>query len=625
MTKLYKIIDDIYQEYSSQYANKLIEKSIMNTIILLVYKNHGIDIKSEFNFRRDSMLSSRILFQIENSIDKYILIDENIIPNVYEYIIYYRKKDKEKLSIYYTPKWIVEYIINNTLLFNKDNINIKDLKILEPSCGGGNFLIFIIEKLYYYYKEKTNFTNKEIINGIVKNNMYGIDMDSNVLEYCKHSLIIKIYKLTGELYNLNFNLINLNFLKEGKLDNINFDYIIGNPPYLENRKINKYYQKDYLKKKYKTAVGRFDIYSLFIEKSIKLLKNNGRIGYIIPGSFLTNNNFSELRGFILDSCFIEKVINLGEKIFKDVDMNMSIIIISRNSYKDLVFSKNISQSNYKKEKLYLKPYRKIKQQYYNELLNNVFDINSSDIIFKMRNRIFNQSKFKIKDYCDIIAGIATGNVRNKLLTTNPDINTKKVLEGKNIYKYNHNWNGLYIRNDRSLIDKTNGEYATFMREDFVYDQKILIRQTADKFICSYDEENFFILNTLYSLIIKNNNRQDIYVKFILALLNSSLLSCIYRSMTMEDGKLFPQIKIFHIKESPLKLVSISEQKVIVKIVDEILQSYKDTKIKFNLQKTYVENRMLRIDDLIYDIYEISNKERGEIERLNTSFQSNSEV
>lgn len=618
MVECYNVIDGIYKEYSFEYTNKTIENSIMNAIVLLVYKKHGIDNRNEFNNKSNRILNLKILLKIENSIYSYMLLNENFISNIYEYIIQYRKKDKEKLSIYYTPKWIVNYMINNILLFNEDNIDIETLKILEPSCGSGNFLISIIENLYLYYKENTEFTSKEIINRIIKNNIYGIDKDVNALKYCKYSLIIKIYKLTGEVYDLDFNLMNLDFLRKWRLDNMKFDYIIGNPPYLENRKINKYYQKDYLKNIYQTAVGRFDIYGLFIEKSIKLLKETGRIGYVTPGSILANNNFSKLREVILNNCSIEKIINLGEQIFEDVGMNMNIIIFKKSSYKDSVLSKNIAESDYKKEQLYLKPYRKIKQKYYNKLLNNIFDINSSDVIFKMRNRIFDESNFRIKDHCDVVAGIATGNIRSKLLTKKQDIDTKKVLEGKNIYKYNHKWQGLYIKNDRSLIDKKNGEYATFMREDLIYNKKILIRQTADRFICSYDEEDYFILNTLYSLIIKEDSQKYVSIKFLLALLNSSLFSLIYRSMTMENGKLFPQVKIFHVKESPFKLISLTDQKNIITIVDEILQVYEDEKVTFRAKKTCVENNLLKIDNLIYDIYEICNKERKEIEKLNTN-------
>ncbi|MBS4539224.1 N-6 DNA methylase [Clostridium sp. D2Q-11] len=615
MEKFYKVVDYIYKEYSYKYSIRNIEDSIMNSIILLVFKKHGIDYDSELNDKIQEMLGNEILSKIEMAIPQHLLVNDHIISNTYEYIIQYRKKDKEKLAVYYTSQWIIDYILDNTLIDYFINDNMENLKILEPSCGSGNFLISIVERLYFYYKENTNLTKREIIYRIINENIYGVDKDNNSLRYCKYSLILKIYKLTGEEYDLNLNLMNLDFLSKGKIDNIKFDFILGNPPYLENRKINKYYQKDYLKKIYQTAVGRFDIYALFIEKSLKILKQKGRVGYIVPSSILANNNFCKLREVILQNCSIEKIINLGDGIFNEVDMSMSMIIMKKTSLKGLIMTKNISHSKYKKEKLYLEPYRKINQNYYNQLLNNVFDINSSDVFFKMRNRIFKESNSKVKDYCNVVAGIATGNVRNKLLTRDQDVNAEKVLEGKNIHRYNHKWNGLYIRTDKSLIDKSKGEYATFMRKDLIYNKKILIRQTADKFICSYDEENYYILNTLYSLIIKDISRKDLSIKFILALLNSSLFSAIYRSITMEDGKLFPQVKIFHIKETPLRIIPYSDQEIIVRIVDEILQVYKEGNISSKGKELYINNKLSQIDHLIYDIYEVGNKERIEIKKI----------
>lgn len=615
MKKLYNIIDSIYEECSYRYSNKTIEKAIMDAIVLLLYKELRIEKLYIFDNEANKELSLLILPRIKNVIPKYALSNDYLISNIYEYVMDYRKKDKEKLAIYYTSKWIVDYILDNTLILNNRIIDIKRIKILEPSCGVGNFLIPIIERLFSYYKDNTNLNNKKIIYYIFKNNLYGIDKDPVALKYCRHTLFLKIFRLTGEIYDLEFNLFNIDFLNKGTIENNKFDFILGNPPYLENRKINKYYQKDYLKIKYQAAVGRFDIYALFIERSIKLLKEKGEIGYIIPASILANNNFSKLRQIILNNCNIERIVNLGDGIFDSVDMNMIVIIMSKSLNGRTILSKDISHSNYKKEQLYLTPYKKIKQAYYNELLNNVFDINSSDIFFKIRNRIFKESSYRIKDYCDVVAGVATGNIRSKLITKREDIDTKKVLEGKNVNRYHYHWKDLYIRTDKSLINKSNGEYATFMREDLVYNEKILIRQTADRFICAYDNQNYHLLNTLYSLVVKDNKKQELSIKFLLAILNSSLYSSIYRSLTMENGKLFPQVKIYHIKESPFNIIPYSQQKYIINIVDEIIESYNDQKANLSNKKLYIESKLSIIDNYIYDIYHISNRERMEIENL----------
>ncbi|RKD32440.1 TaqI-like C-terminal specificity domain-containing protein [Thermohalobacter berrensis] len=280
------------------------------------------------------------------------------------------------------------------------------------------------------------------------------------------------------------------------------------------------------------------------------------------------------------------------------------------------------------------------QKYYYNNLNYVFDIDSSETTFKLRERLFNNkyksNKYKrLDDVCEVVAGIATGNVRKKLLTFDKNVkNSKKVLRGKDVKKYYHSWSGLYVIDDKSIIDRQKGEYATFMRRKFIYNEKLLIRQTADRFICSYDNEEYYLLNTLYSLIIRENYKKDVHLKYILALLNSKFYNFLYRSIAREEGKIFPQIKIFHIQNSPIVIPSKKTQKQFVKMVNEIIdkknkihKTFSD-KIRYR-QQIDVERLYNSIDKLVYDLFNLLPKEIKEIERemgkSPIDYDSNNEV
>jgi type I restriction-modification system DNA methylase subunit len=629
MESIIEGIEKIYNLLEGKYKKDILEEAIMDRIVEIIW---------EYNmFSRNYLtdICSSLVKEIDYNTIRDILLAEipgqafkspNLLPVAYEYIMQKSSK-KKKYSIYYTPEWLIDYIVNKSFIFIKSSVDsIKNIKILEPSCGCGTFLIYIFDLLYELYKVRYKVSPKEAAKYILENTLYGVDIDEKAIKYCRYALLQKCLQETGEKYiDINMNLSTLDFTKDNDIDNIRFDLVIGNPPYLENRGINKYYNKAYLKVKYNTAVGRFDIYSIFIEKSVMLLKNNGILSFLLPGSLLSNNNFKVTRKFIIDNTCLYEITSLGDNIFRDVGMNMAIIILNKKQNiqnKHKVLCKNISLSNQKKTDLFSNNYKTVLQKYYNSLLNYVFDIDSSDLTFKIRENIYNSDYSHINDVCEVIAGIATGNIRNKLLTReNNEKTTRKVVEGKNVYNYYLQWTGLYIKDNKSLIDKEKGEYATFMRKEFIYNEKILIRQTADRFICAYDDQNYYLLNTLYSLIIREEYRNQVKLKYILALLNSKFYSFLYRSLIREKGKLFPQLKIFHVQYSPLIIPPKSVQNKFVKKVNYIISKYD----KLNSEKNIKEKEIYRlqidiealrnsIDYMVYKLFNLSFKEIQEVEK-----------
>ncbi|WP_034430152.1 HsdM family class I SAM-dependent methyltransferase, partial [Caldisalinibacter kiritimatiensis] len=494
MDLFYDAVGQILDLFKYKYDKKIIQSGIMDAYIVLIWKNHELShryLKELYNNDINTKDFQKIIYILQSKLSKKYFDDLYYIPTAYEFIIS-NDINKEKYSIYYTPKWIVKYMVANSVnAYIKTKKDLSSLKILEPSCGCGTFLLYVFDVLYEWYIQNTKLTKEHIVKEIMEKILYATDIDEVAVKYCKYMLMIKIMELLNkERFDINLNIYSYDYLKENNIDKIKFDVIIGNPPYLENRKINKYYDKEYLKSKYTTASGRFDIYSLFIEKALNMMKYEGKLSFIVPGSLLTNNNFILIRKILLDKTEIIEIIKLGDKIFNNVGMDMIIITVDKKKSINTNHEIQCKELHYNHEKdLYKKEYRYIPQKYYYNLLNYVFDIGSTNITFKMREKVYKSTQLYLNDRCEVIAGIATGNIRNKLLTRNEnDMNTKKVLEGKNVFSYYYQWGGLYIKDDKSLINRDKGEYATFMRKEFIYNEKILIRQTADRFICAYDDE-----------------------------------------------------------------------------------------------------------------------------------------
>lgn len=615
MEQLFKIIYEVIEK-KEEYDNfKNIEKEIMQALLVKISEYCNIKYisflllsKEDIDDIKNSEIYQR-LKDIENNIN---LQDENIIPIVYEFLNRGNYK-QESLSVYYTPLWLIEYIISNTL----PNLSYSDtIKILEPSCGCGMFITYLFDYLYKKFKIETEEDDLNIIKKITKI-IYGYDIDKEAIGYLKIVISFKIVKILKYLPKIKLNIYNLNYLLDNNINNEKFDFVVGNPPYLENRKINKYYNKDILKKAFRSAKGRFDIYSLFIEKSLMLLKEGGILSFVVPSSLLGNNNFTEIRKIILEKTKIVQITNLGSSIFDNVDNSMITIILKKEikcNDRHIIKCKNISSKRNKEIEIKCNDYRYIPQRFYEYNLNNVFDIDSDERVFNLREKLYRKYN-RLNDICEIVSGVATGNIRKKLLTNKKCRFAHKVLEGKNIEDYYNEWSGLYIIDDKSIIDRKNGEYATFMRKEFITNEKILIRQTADRFICTIDENGYYLLNTLYSLIIRKEYHKDVDIKYILALLNSKLYSFLYRSLIREKGKLFPQLKIFHVQYSPFLQISLNKQKEFINIVNNIINIKKNIKVNENISKVdklTLSNKITelknQIDNLVYEIFELCNRE-----------------
>jgi len=303
-------------------------------------------------------------------------------------------------GVYYTPKWVVNYITDSTvgeLIKNKKPDEIAKIRILDPACGSGSFLIGALDKLFKYHEryyserpnegkvgtlfpfllierdEDGNVTSRLSIETkarILRNNIYGVDIDPQAVEITMMSLYIKV--LEGEktlphnkeiLPSLSNNikcgnsLISFDFLEQQELidnearENINpfnwmskstgfgdimesgkFDVVIGNPPYVrsiwlrDNDPLSwKYYQE-----KYELAFKEFDIYMCFLEKGYHLLKEGGLLGFIMPNKWLHAKMGENARKFFLKNHAIHEIINFNAfQVFDEVT-TYTMLIFLRN-------------------------------------------------------------------------------------------------------------------------------------------------------------------------------------------------------------------------------------------------------------------------------------------------------
>jgi len=215
-----------------------------------------------------------------------------------------RKKRKEQ-GIYYTPKFIVDYIVKNTLGEKlKEARSISDLKkirVLDPACGSGSFLTKALETINDKYKDFNNPGDQHTKTEILLSNIYGVDLDSQATELAKLNLLLDALDKKEKLPELENIKVGNSLISgtEAELQKYfgknwkdkkpfnwkeefpevfkqgGFDVIIGNPPYIDSEIMTKENPefREYCSEKYNSAKGNWDIFCVFIEKSLNLLRD----------------------------------------------------------------------------------------------------------------------------------------------------------------------------------------------------------------------------------------------------------------------------------------------------------------------------------------------------------------
>jgi len=395
----------------------------------------------------------RFLGKIVNATSKRVTIEEK--PEV-----------RKAGGVYYTPQYIVNYIIDNTigkLIEGKAPKEIAKMRFADIACGSGSFLITVFDKLLDHHKKWYQANPKQaekdkcvFIDGawrltllqkqkILLNNIYGVDIDQQAVEVTQLSLYLKLLEdettatandtwvLFKEklLPNLSRNIVCGNSLigtgvfegnlfsydEEKKLKPMNFedvfsevmsnggfDAVVGNPPWIDIKGMNPI-EVDYYFSKYESTVNRMNIYVTFFESALKKLNKSGILGYIVPNSILYQSSYKNMRNLILQNFYLYKIVRLPDNTFKNVKAESVILTIGREKNIEcecLIYDRNETINIISDDNV--KEYKLLNQ---NSWLNHellTFDIFSNTVINNLLVKIV-KDKICLEEICDFSLGI----------------------------------------------------------------------------------------------------------------------------------------------------------------------------------------------------------------------------
>ena len=283
-------------------------------------------------------------------------------------------EDRRNLGAVYTPLWMARYIVDRSIEFahqpndreGSSSGNAEEpscLRILDPACGDGVFLQAALERVLLHC-DQTNGEQLQVSDRLtlVQNHVFGVDVDPQAVSAARRRLAQLVLqfdnaagsdleaKVASVAEQLSGNIVHANALLDAR-DAIHtgeslaidwpkhfpdawasggFDIVVGNPPYVNIRRISQTYDEQnrkYLKSTFKTATGNFDLYVLFMELTNRLLRPGGVAGLIVPNKLGTLKYARACREMLVRDTSLAQIADVSQAdVFRGTGVYPYIVI-----------------------------------------------------------------------------------------------------------------------------------------------------------------------------------------------------------------------------------------------------------------------------------------------------------
>jgi len=488
--RLYK--EDKYSKIIDSNILRFLNKITINKIDINKIKDTIISIMTSLD-ERNNIISDLIEIYRNSSADEYRkLIARHFIPT---------ESERQNNAEIPTPVKTVDNMLKTIDSFDV-SLWTKDIKVLEPCCGKGNFILGIFNK--FYENMKDSYEDKLVLcRKIIEENIYFCDLEENNVFICEELLKIHAESYAKDkLDNLKFNsyvgdTLKLNVSNVWQIDK--FDMIIGNPPYQEKNENGK------------SKHGKSNLWSKFILYSFKIMKNNGLLLFVTPTSWMngTVNCFDKM----INNQIHHLNVNECKKDFVGVGSQFSYYLIENTSiYKDT----------------------KVVCEYENEVYESCIRINENMKILPLllTPDVMNLTN-KLFDY-----GIENKFVRKDYIKSMPK-ETKKVFEDgfeNSIITYKKKTGDLDIRYCNKKLENQNYKKVLLFRNGYLNPV--------------YDDGNNGVGNNIHHCIVDSEEEgkqlvelyESTVYKFMFAICkysgfnNGRIMNWLYKDQSIEEIK-----------------------------------------------------------------------------------------
>lgn len=566
-----------------------------------------------------------------------------------------KKSQRKKMGIYYTPVYIVEYIVKNTLGERLKECKTPEealkIRVLDPACGSGSFLIRAYDEFKHWfetYKAKRGDGGEQTIlssegkkglqtfmDRVLEECIYGVDLDPKAVELAQLNLLLKAAEDRHKLPKLDHTIQNGNSLIDDqtivgsdafnwreKLPEVfqsgGFDVVIGNPPYevlaakeREGEEKQTEAEVAYFRAKYQTHKGKLNLYKLMLERALSLLNPKSKLGFIIPSTIISDQNTSEMRKRLIDGSQDLHIIEFPEsaRVFQDVTQGVCIVLIGKgaNRRDSITLSMGVMNeeelAKAKKYKIKISDIKKIDPK-------NMSIPRVSSTELGLLNRLSTYGKLAEQKGLGVFQGEVNLTVYKDCILTN---GTTRLIRGDQIKRY-----VLRETNKPSFLDKEcflrkvgDGKKAKHHQFERIALQEVSNMQLKRRLNATIIPPGRFLGHTCNYILSENKD----LMYLILGLFNSKLLNWRFKITSTTNhvsGREVGQLPIpdgMQIKRK--KLVDLVKR--MLELNDAISKEPNESSDKVRRLKSEVEKTDAEIDNLICDIYALTKDEQKIIE------------
>ncbi len=569
-------------------------------------------------------------------------ISKDILGKAYEQHI--SRKERKELGQFYTPDFVIDYIL--------DQVGISpDKTILDPACGSGGFLMKAYDRLRKQYL-KQGWAEEVIHKHILKNNLYGIDINPFATQLTVMNLLLKdldhptseMNIVDGDSLDKTFDGLDMDILyKDGPLAKVTagekkvslvgllrnrpFDIVVGNPPYVRGRSLPEVEKARY-SRAFKTAYKSYDLYILFIERGLELLEDGGIFSMIVSRSLLGESYATMLRKHILNTCCIKEIVDFaGIVIFDQATVTNCIMVLQRESDKGKRDSNLIKATKWADKSTHT-----IIQKTFNDTPLYMFRINLTEDAWSLITKVRNQG-IPLGDPCYVSYSIAAhSEIENRkkeayIFPRRIDDKCKPFIEGKELSRYSLKYMGRFLQYDPRILRRPS------LPELFENEKIVFKGVSAQKrgLVAYYDDQKYYVGYPAICATLKyhlaNVERHDIKItqeevetskqfnlRYILALINSSLMGFYFTKLIRSTVTVYSQ----DIRQLPIKKASAKQQKEFATLVDKMLSLNKQLNDPAFAEQQEVIRKEIdatdtEIDQRVYELYGLTEEERQIIE------------
>jgi type I restriction-modification system DNA methylase subunit len=569
-------------------------------------------------------------------------------------------------GIYYTPTFVVKYIVQQTLgrqLAEQGYTASQPLRILDMACGSGSFLIEAFDVLDRFVAHARGQANGAREDGadharrmeILTQCIYGVDKDEQAVAVAKLNLVLKALHTHNRLPMLHNIRVGdsliagtpdelkkafgknwqaqrpFNWASEFApvLDDGGFDVVVGNPPYVRGRSLDAKY-KAYLLRSFLTFTPNADIYIAFLARAFEVLRVGGLMGFIIPRPYLTETYAQLSRKHFLQNAEMADITDFqGVKVFEDATVTNVVVVIRKGAG-----STTIPIQSWERKTQNVLPTRIVLSDVETRIRPELTAPRQA-IIEKVQ-----RASLSLGALCYVSYSVAAhSEVEDKkkdeyIFNRKKNAKCKRFIEAREIARYAIRYGGRWLEYDPKIVRRTG-------LPELFHAPKLMVRDVVGQrgLIAAFDDRKLYADYSVVCLTLKSNLQkvkarkltwtpaeielsQNYSLHYLLGLLNSALLNFIFKTTIGGGLHVYPN----NVRQLPIRRINFAdsieqqEHDHLVTLVTEMLslqRDYTEAERAKSDERHALKRRMdeldVEIDHAVYALYELTASEINIIE------------